>query len=40
MHAGQIVESGRTLDILRNPLHPFSQVLKRLSPQRSLKDEQ
>lgn len=32
MYAGQIVESGRANDVLRNPLHPYTELLLRCVP--------
>ncbi len=32
MHRGRIVESGPALDILRNPLHPYTQRLVKAAP--------
>jgi len=31
MYAGQVVEEGKTADIFRRPLHPYTQALVRLS---------
>jgi peptide/nickel transport system ATP-binding protein len=31
MYAGRIVEEGRTADIFRTPLHPYTRALVRLS---------
>ncbi len=32
MYAGKIVESGRMLEVLRNPLHPYTQALLKAIP--------
>ena len=37
MYAGKIVEQGRTEDILRNPVHPYTQGLIASIPTRSMK---
>ena len=37
MYAGKIVEQGRTEDILRNPIHPYTKGLIASIPTRSMK---
>ena len=39
MYAGKIVEQGRTEDILRNPVHPYTQGLIASIPTRRMKGE-
>ena len=37
MYAGKIVEEGRTEDILKNPMHPYTQGLIASIPTRRMK---